>query len=305
METRKINVTKFRWSRFKEGSGNYAFLVPALLFLAVFMIYPIVYNIILSFKDVTVSNIQGEQHFVGFRNYAEELKSAAFMISLKNSTLFTGLSLIFQFAIGFMLALFFNYKFPARNLFRSLMLVAWVIPSVISGSLFKWMFAGEQGIVNYILIVIGVINEPITWLTDQNFSLASTIISNIWLGIPFNMLILLAGLQSLPEDVYEAGKMDGANPIQRFFFITLPMLKSTIYILLVLGFIYTFKVFDLILVMTNGGPVNSSSVLPLHAYNLAFVTYDFSRAATVAGFMLIIVIVVSIGYLKLIRSEEE
>lgn len=295
--------SKFNKYRFWDMTSNYLFLAPALIFLFVFMIYPIIYNLNLSLKDVTLNNLQGVQNYVGFSNYAKVLKESAFTTSLVNSILFTGLSILFQFMIGFGLALFFNYKFPARNLYRSMMLVAWIIPSVISGSLFKWMFAGEHGIINYFLETIGIINKPIAWLTDVNYALASTILSNIWLGIPFNMLILLAGLQSLPGEVFEAVKIDGANAFQRFYYITLPMLKPTIYILLMLGIIYTFKVFDLILVMTNGGPVNASSVLPFYAYKLAFVMYNFSEAATVAGLMLVVIVVIAIGYLRLIREE--
>src|SRR5690606_2630297 len=131
---------------------------------------------------------------------------------------------------------------------------------------------------------------PIYWLSDSATALYSTIIANIWVGIPFNMIILLGGLQSLPLHLYEAAKIDGANRWQQFVRITWPLLKPTIYILLMLGIIYTFKVFDLIFMMTGGGPVNASTVFPLYAYRLAFIQFEFSLGATVASFMFLLLL---------------
>jgi multiple sugar transport system permease protein len=284
---------------------NYFFVVPGLIFLLCFIVYPIFYNLLISFQDVTIRNLVGERSFVGFANYKQVLGDPLFSTSLKNSVIFTSLCIIFQFVIGFAFALFFNKKFPGRNIFRSLMLIAWMLPMIITATLFKWMLAGDFGIFNHFLMSIGIIDKPIFWLTETNSALYGAIAANIWVGIPFNMIIIMAALQTLPTDLYEAAKIDGANKLQQFLNITLPLLKPTILILIMLGIIYTFKVFDLILIMTGGGPGNATVVLPYYAYQLAFRTFNFSLGATVASIMFFILIALSIVYLWLIRKEEK
>ncbi|HWO96544.1 MAG TPA: sugar ABC transporter permease [Bacillus sp. (in: firmicutes)] len=284
---------------------SYLFVIPSLVFIGLFMIFPIAYNLIISFQNVTIMNLAGEREFVGWLNYITIFKDAAFSVSLKNSVLFTSFCIIFQFVIGFAFALFFNQKFPGRNLVRSLLLLAWMFPIVITATLFKWMLSNDYGIVNYVLLTLGVIDQPIHWLTESSTSLLGTIIGNVWVGIPFNMIILLSALQSLPEDLYEAARIDGASRFQQFYHITIPLLKPTILILLMLGIVYTFKVFDLIFIMTAGGPVNSSTVLPLYAYQLAFEQFEFSKGAAVASIMFVIMSVFALVYLWMIRKEEQ
>ena len=302
---KKAATYKKRKTKYAEKLGKYMFIIPGMTFLLVFLIFPIGYNIMISFKDLTAMNLLGEQKFVGLQNYITILKDKLFFLSLKNSVVFTGVCLIFQFIIGLLLALFFNQKFPGRNILRSLILMAWMIPLVITGTLFKWMFAGEYGIINHFLLWVGIIDQPVQWVSNASTSLYSTIIANIWIGIPFNMVILLAALQSLPEELYEAAKVDGAGRIRRFFSITLPLLKPTMFILIMLGIIYTFKVFDIILIMTGGGPVHSSTVLPFYAYERAFTDFNFSLGATVTTIMLILLILVSSVYLWMVRKEEQ
>lgn len=290
----------FRW----RNLSNYLFSLPGLLFVFAFMIFPIFYNLLLSFQNMTISNLRGDRDFIGFANYATIFQDPLFTLSFRNSIIFTFLCIVFQFAIGFLLALYFNKKFPGRDAMRSLMLLAWMLPMIITAALFKWLFAGDHGIINYVLLSLGIIEQPIFWLSNSSTALYSTIVANIWVGIPFNMIILLGGLQSLPLHLYEAAKIDGANRFQQFTRITWPLLKPTIYILLMLGIIYTFKVFDLIFMMTGGGPVNASTVFPLYAYRLAFIQFDFSLGATVASFMFLILIIIATIYLWFIRKEE-
>ncbi|GIQ63572.1 sugar ABC transporter permease [Paenibacillus cisolokensis] len=293
-----------RRSKHASSWNNYLFVLPALLFIVVFIGFPLVYNLMLSFQNVSVYNLNGKHDFIGLSNYYKSLEDPVFYISLKNSAVFTVLSLIFQFTIGFALALFFNRKFPGRNLFRSLMLLAWMLPVVISGTVFQWMMSGDYGIINYFMQSLGLIDKPINWLSEGRTALLGTIVANIWIGIPFNMIILLSGLQGLPEHLYEAAKLDGANRLVQFRNITLPLMKPTILVLLILGIINTFKVFDLIFVMTAGGPVTSSTVLPIYAYQLSFSTYEFSQGASVSMIMFIILTLISIAYLRMSGKEE-
>lgn len=283
---------------------NYLFILPIILFMLVFVLFPIVYNITLSLQDVNVYNFKKEHSFIGLANYIETFKDPVFFTALRNSIVFTLFSLAFQFGIGFALALFFNRSFPGRNVMRSLMLLAWMLPVVITGSVFQWMLNGDYGVINHVFQWLGLIDQPHSWLSDNRTALMSTIVANIWIGIPFNMIILLTGLQGMPEQLYEAAKLDGANKMKQFRHITLPLMKPTILILLMLGIINTFKVFDLIFIMTAGGPVNSSNVLPIYSYQMSFLKFEFSQGAAVSMIMFVILILLAVVYLRMTSKEE-
>lgn len=288
----------------KKSLPLYLFLVPAVLFVIFFMIYPIAYNIIVSFQDLTVSNLKTGGKFVGFDNYLQILQTEKFKIALKNTFIYTISCIVLQVFFGYLLALFYNQEFPFRNFFRSIMLLAWMTPLVITGSLFKWLLDIDYGVINYLLMNLHIINEPVNWLGQESTALIAMIITNVWIGIPFNMILILAALQSLPQDVYEAARIDGANKFQSFLKITMPLMKPTLFVILVLGIIYTFKVFDIILIMTGGGPVNATQVLPFYGYELAFINFDFGASGAVATIILLILAVISIIYLYLASKEE-
>lgn len=290
----------YLWNRF----SNYLFVLPGILFMVLFLIFPIIYNLLLSFQDVTLMNLNGEHSFVGLQNYKTVIQDELFVISLKNSAIFTGLSIVLQFGIGFALALYFNQRFPGQSLMRSLMLLAWMMPIVITATLFKWILAGDHGILNYLLQLLGLLDSSQFWLSENHTAIYGTILANVWIGVPFNMIILLSGLQSMPIHLFEAAKIDGAGRIRQFRYITLPLMKPTILVLLMLGVIYTFKVFDLIFIMTGGGPVNASTVFPLYAYRLAFINFEFSLGATVSSIMFFVLITIAAAYLWMIRKEE-
>lgn len=291
-------------NKFRKVS-SYLFIIPGMLFLLAFMVYPIIYNVALSFKNVTITNLIGVQEFVGWKNYLQVIQDPLFSLSFKNSITFTSLNIFFQFVIGFGLALVFNKRFAGRNTMRSMILLAWMMPVVIVGTLYQWMLAGDSsGIVNYVLLQLGFIEEPILWLSNPKVALYGIAIANIWVGVPFNMLILLSGLQSISQELYEAAKIDGAGRAKQFVHITLPIMRPTILVLLMLGIIYTFKVFDLMIIMTGGGPVNSTTVLPYYAYNLAFTNFEFSLGAAVSTIMFVVLMALAIIYLWLIRKEE-
>jgi multiple sugar transport system permease protein len=293
------------WKRINKFS-SYLFILPGLLFLLAFMVYPIFYNLILSFKNVTIMNLLGVQQFVGLSNYTKVLNDPMFSLSFKNSIIFTGLCIFFQFIIGFALAFVFNKKFAGRDTMRSMIMLAWMMPVVIVGTLYQWMLAGDSsGILNYFLLSLNFIKEPIMWLSSPEYAMYGIIIANIWVGVPFNMMILLAGLQAIPDHLYEAAKIDGAGKFRQFIHITLPFMRPTILILLMLGIIATFKVFDLMIVMTGGGPVNSTTVLPYYAYKLAFNNLDFSLGAAVSTIMFGVLMFVAVVYLWLMRKEEQ
>ena len=179
------------------------------------------------------------------------------------------------------------------------------MPVTVTALLYKYMLSPDVGIIDYILMNIGIIDQPVGWLLNQKTAIWGPIIANSWVGIPFDMLLLSAGLAAVPQDVYESAAIDGANVWQKFTRITLPLLRPAIMSVLVLGFVNTFKVFDLIFVMTGGGPVNATEVLSTFAYKQSFGYYYFGQGAAIANVLMAILFVVAFIYLILIKKEDE
>jgi multiple sugar transport system permease protein len=291
---------------FQHDNIGYLFIFPALVYMLVFNGYPIIRNIILSFQDVTVKTINSvHKPFIGLDNYITLFKDPILTKSIMNTLVFTIGCLIVQFLIGFALALLFNNKFSMAKPIRGLLMIPWMIPITITGLIFKFIFASNVGIINEALKMMGIIEQPIDWLLQPGTAMFALIFANIWIGIPFNMILLTTGLTTISEELYESASIDGATRVQRFFFITLPLLRPAIENVLILGFIYTFKVFDLVYVMTNGGPVNATQVLSTYSYKLSFEFFDYSKGATVANILLIILFMISLMHLKFTYTEEE
>lgn len=285
------------------------FTLPALIYMFILVGYPIIQNVILSFKDVNVQTFAKPelQKFVGFQNYIDLFNGADSILtkSIMNTLIFTVSSIFFQFLIGFALALFFNKKFLGNNFFRGTIMISWLLPVTVVGLLFKFIFATQGGIANQLLIQLHLIKEPIEWLMHGNSAMVAIVIANIWIGIPFNMMLLVNGLNQIPEEIYESTSLDGANKWQTLVKITIPMIKPAIMSVLTLGFVYTFKVFDLVWVMTKGGPVNATELVSTYSYRLSFQEFEFSKGAAVANVMFVILMIVGVLYIKLINDEEE
>jgi len=282
------------------------FILPALLFMIFFIAYPIISNIILSMQDVTVMTlIMPNKPFIGFDNYFRLFNDPVLRLSIFNTLIFTIGSLIFQFIIGLLLALLFNVDFSGAKQLRGLLMVPWMIPITITALIFKFMFTSNVGIINQILIFLKIINNPIDWLTSSKTAMSALIMTNIWIGIPFNMILLSVGLTIIPKELYESSSIDGANKLQSFFYITMPLLKPTIESVLILGFIYTFKVFDLVFVMTGGGPVNTTHLLSTYSYKLSFTLFKYSEGAATANILFVILLIASLLYLKVTNTDKQ
>jgi multiple sugar transport system permease protein len=291
---------------FQYDNVGILYVLPALIYMIVFVGYPIVSNFILSFQDVTVKTLNSDvKPFVGLDNYIALFQDAVLQKSISNTFVFTLLSLLFQFFFGFLLALFFYKKFSFSKPVRGLLMIPWMIPVTITALMFKFMFSSNVGIINQALQIMNIISEPVDWLITPNTAMFALIFTNIWIGIPFNMILLSSGLTLIPNEIYESASIDGANKIQVLFKITFPLLKSTIQSVLILGFIYTFKVFDLVYIMTNGGPVNSTHLLSTYSYKLSFDLFKYSQGATVANILFIILFFVSLIYLKYTYNDGE
>ena len=291
---------------FRYDNIGYFFVLPAVIYMLIFVGYPIISNFILSFQDVTVKTLNSpDKPFVGIQNYETLFQDEVLRTAIINTLLFTVACLVFQFIIGFLLALFFNHRFSTAKPVRGLLMMPWMIPITVTALIFKFMFSSNVGIINQALMSIGIIGEPIDWLIQPATAIIALIIANVWIGIPFNMILISTGLTTIPTELYESASIDGANKFQTFWKITVPLLKPTIGSVLILGFIYTFKVFDLVFVMTGGGPVNSTQMLSTYSYKLSFDLFQYSQGAATANVLFVILFIVSLIYLKFAYSEEE
>ncbi|MFJ9779306.1 carbohydrate ABC transporter permease [Amycolatopsis sp. NPDC101161] len=281
------------------------FLAPLTAYLLIFYVYPLYRNIDLSLHHYNArAFVQGNAKFVGADNYTAIFSSPDFGLALGNTAVFTLVSIAFQYAIGLALAVFFRGNFRLSGLLRGLFLVPWLLPLIVSGSTWAWMLGSDNGIVNAVLRAFGL--DGIDWLTSPHWSLTSVVIANIWLGIPFNLVILYSGLQNIPAELYEAAELDGATAWQKFRRITLPMLRPVSAITLLLGLVYTLKVVDIIWIMTTGGPGTVSTTLAVWSYREAFGTGqpDFSPAAAIGNLLIVIALVFGFLYVHLQRRQE-
>ncbi|SDK51588.1 multiple sugar transport system permease protein [Nonomuraea maritima] len=300
--------------RARAGRGNQrraqrwtalAFLAPLLVYLAVFYAYPLYRNIDLSVHDYTPrAFIQGNPEFTGLRHYVVIVTDDAFLRALSNTAVFTLGSIAVQYVIGLALAVFFHRNFRLSAVLRAMFLVPWLLPLIVSASTWSWMLNSENGIVNAALQAFGI--GQINWLTSPDTSLLAVTVANIWLGIPFNLVILYAGLQNISPSLYEAAGLDGANAWERFRHITFPLLRPVSMITLLLGLIYTLKVVDIIWIMTRGGPADASTTFAIWSYREAFGTGqpDFSPAAAVGNLLIVIAFVAGLAHVRLQRKEE-
>ena len=296
-----------RGRRGQRRSGQWAawaFLAPVVTYLVAFYAYPLDRNLDLSLRNYTVrSFVQGDAPFSGLDNYRTVFSDATFAPALGHTLAFTFVSIAFQFAIGLALAVFFAQNFRLSATLRALFLVPWLLPLIVSASTWSWMLNSDAGIVNWALSLVGV--DAVNWLTSPDWALTSVIIANIWIGIPFNLVVLYSGLQAIPQEVHEAAAIDGAGSWQRFWRVTFPLLRPVSAITLLLGLVYTLKVFDLIWIMTKGGPADASTTFATWSYRLSFgnLLPEFGPGAAVGNLLIIMALVFGLLYVRIQRRQ--
>jgi multiple sugar transport system permease protein len=292
-------------ARRKQQLAGLLFLAPAIAYLLFAFALPVVYNVMLSFQrtsPATIANFTAP--FAGLDNYRFVLQDDATSRAAIVRTLeFTVLSLVFQFIIGFSLALLFSLRFPGRTFARSLIIVPWLLPLIVTGVIFRFLFQAEGGAVNQVLMGLGLANDPIQWLNDPDLALWTILIANIWLGIPFFTLLLYSALQDVPVEVKEAAIIDGAGPWQRLRLVIVPIILPVIEVTLLLGFVFTVKVFDLVIGLTGGGPANSTQLITTWSYNLSFQQFSFGQGAALNNVLLVLALICAPLYLWLSRGS--
>ncbi|MFC9128188.1 carbohydrate ABC transporter permease [Streptomyces sp. NPDC057099] len=289
---------------FRNRRLGIGFIVPVVVFVVLFYLYPLARNVLLSFQDYGIESLYtGNAPFIGLSNYRRLLSTPAFSTAAVNTVVFITVSLFFQFTIGLGLAEFFRRSFPLSRLLRSLLLIPWLMPLVVSGTLFRWIL-DTDGVVNQILLALNLVQDPVPWLNTPNTAMAAVLICNIWIGVPFNMVILYGGVQAIPTELYESAALDGASHWQQFRHVTLPQLRPVIGIVLTLGLIYTLKVFDVIWVMTKGGPANATHTITTFAYQLSFGGLsEFGLGAAAGDLLIIVAAVFALLYLRELHAE--
>jgi len=290
--------------RRREEIAKVLFVVPAALTIVALFGYPVVKNLLMSFQNYTLRTfINGKAPWVGLQNYVAVVTDEVFSKPLTNTALFTIGSIVGQFVIGMLLALFFHKNFPLHGVLRALFLLPWLIPLIVGSAAWRAILEQDSGILNVTLENLGIIDAPIPWLTSPDVALLAIILVNIWLGIPFNLTLLYSGLQDIPDELYEAGALDGANGWKAFWHITWPNLRAVVSVVLMLGVIYTLKVIDIILGLTQGGPANATQTIATQSYQRSFVEFKFGQGAALSNILILISLVFAIVYLRATRRR--
>lgn len=278
------------------------FVVPAALAMMLLFGYPIVKNVLMSLQDYGLQTFfTGRAPFVGLDNYTAVFNDPVFGKAVVNTVLFTAGSILGQFVIGMALALFFYKSFPLSGVIRALFLLPWLLPLIVASATWRSILDQDSGILNVALEKLGVIDTPIPWLNSTKVALIAVIMVNIWIGIPFNLTLLYSGLQAIPEDLYEAGSLDGATGWKAFRYITWPNLRPVVSVVLILGVVYTLKVIDIILGLTGGGPSNSTQTIATQSYERSFVDFKFGEGAALSNILIVVSLVFAIIYLRVNR----
>ncbi len=281
-----------------------ALLLPALAILALVIFYPLVQALLLSLREATLLSGMTAP-FTGLDNFSRLVGDGIFWQAVKNTLILTSTSIAGSLLLGILLALILNENIPFRNFFRGIALIPWVVPGVVVALLALYMFNSQVGIVDYALVQLGITERFVDWFGSTKNALWAIVLANIWNQTPFYMLMILAGLQTVPQDEYEAAKIDGANALQRFRYVTLPNIKGVLTIVIALQVIWNFNNFDLIWATTQGGPVNATTTLAIYVYRTAFVGLEIGYAAAIGLVMLVILLLFSVFYIRAMEGGKE
>lgn len=284
--------------RAREQKTGWMLLVPALILLLLVFAYPILRAFWLSLFTQNLGT-QLKIVFSGLDNYGRMINDGRFWQSLWNTTVFTSASVLLELILGMGVALVLNQSFRGRGIVRTISLLPWALPTALMGLAWAWIFNDQYGVVNDILLKLGVIKTGISWLGDPTLAMMAVILADVWKTTPFIALLLLAGLQSIPGDLYEAHSIDGANAWQSFWKITVPLLLPQIVIALLFRFAQAFGIFDLVQVMTGGGPAGGTEMVSIYIYGtvMRYLDFGYGAALVVVTFLLLVVAVAIASYL--------
>lgn len=279
------------------------YLIPTLVFLALFLAYPIIKVVNESFyQDILIRPDLGRT-FIGLGNYVNLLGDPTVLRALRITVLWTLLSVTGKTVIGFLTAMLLQHPFKGRRLYMTLLMIPWVTPVVVAAIVWRWVLDGQFGQLNGLLTSLGIIREPISWLGQQGTAFVSTAVVDMWVGIPFMAMVLMAGLQAVPNELYEASRIDGASGWQAFRFVTLPVVRPILLVATLLSSVWTFNSFQVVWPLTRGGPAGATTTLVVRTFTTAFGSFDFGQAAALATFVFVLLMVVSYGYWRMLQAS--
>jgi multiple sugar transport system permease protein len=285
----------------KETRDAWIMMSPAIIILLVIAVYPILRTIWISLHEMVLTDPTSGYPFIGLKNYTKIFQDQRALASLLFTLKFTITTVVLELIIGFAAALIMNKKFKGRGLVRAAILIPWAIPTTVSALMWKFIYNDQYGLFNDVLYRLGIIHAYKAWLTTDSGTFMALVITDVWKTAPFMALLILAGLQMIPDELYEAAKIDGANAFQSFIKITLPMVKGTVLVALLFRTLDAFRVFDLVSVMTGGA--NGSESVSLYAYDnlMKFLNFGYGSAMSVLIFL--VVFIISLIYMKLIGKN--
>jgi multiple sugar transport system permease protein len=299
-------VGESTWRRIRRRMwaerSAYLFILPGILVFSMFTFVAFAFAIWLTFHRWSI--IEPEKPFVGTQNYQDLLGDERFGQSIFNTVYFTGASVPLTMAIGLLLALLLNQAIRFTGLLRTAFYLPVITPFVVAAIIWKWLYNGDFGLFNYYLLQAHLIDEPLLWLSSKTLAMPAVIMMTVWAGVGFSMVVYLAGLQAIPQELYEQSMLDGAGAFSRLRHITIPLLRPSTLFLAVLGIIGSLQVFTQIFVMTSGGPVSRTTTMVYYMYLWGFKYYDLGYASTLALALFLMLLVFSILQLRLIRQAD-
>lgn len=278
----------------------YLFISPGLLLFSVFTFFAMILTLYLTFHRWSI--IEPEKPFIGLDNYKRLVEDESFRRAAINTIYFTGASVPFTMLIGLGIALLLNQPLWGRSIFRTIYFLPIVTPFVVVSIIWKWLYQPDYGLFNFYLLKTHLIDQPLLWLSEQNLAMPAVILMSIWGGIGYSMVIYLAGLQAVPQELYDAAAVDGAGAWAQLRYITIPMLRPTTLFLLIIGIIGSFQVFTQIFIMTSGGPVEHTTTMVYFIYKTAFINFDMGYASTLAYALFLMLLVFTAFNLRLNRQ---
>ncbi|CAI9418830.1 carbohydrate ABC transporter permease [Nocardioides sp. T2.26MG-1] len=295
------------WARQGAGQheGRFALLLllPAAVVVFGVVIWPVVRTLVVSLYDVD-SAMPGSYPFVGLDNYVRVFQDDRFYTVLGHTMYFTLVSTFLELALGIAVALLLNAPLRARWLWRSIVVLPWALPTIVNGALWRWIYNGQYGALNGLLDTLGISETPTQWLGEPFLALNMVIIADVWKNTSIVVFFILAGLQTIPSDLYEAARVDGAGPWRAFWRLTIPMLAPSIAVVLILRTIEAFKVFDIIYVMTGGGPASGTQTIAFYTYLQAFSNQLFGYGAALAYLIVLAVFALAMVYLRILKQNQ-
>ncbi|MFC5702759.1 carbohydrate ABC transporter permease [Cohnella faecalis] len=262
----------------KDNQLAVMLLSPVFLYLLIVMLFPLLWTVYISFTNKKIGT---PSEFIGLANYWELLTDSMFLKAVLHTLLFTLCSVVAKVVLGTVMALVINEPIRGRNIFRSLLIIPWTLPTVISILIWKWLYSDVGGVLNHILMSMRIVSEPVLWLSDPSMAMFSVILVNVWRGLPFIGISVLAGLQTISHDLYEAASLDGANKWQRFKHVTLPGINSVLYLSALVTTIWTLNDFEIVWLLTGGGPSNATNMISTYSYIVGFINMDVAKAVAV------------------------